>query len=402
MKKLIILLLFMTTSLMAQSLGGDSYFTKGNTYWTLSGTTLSPTTSTHGIAGLSLRLNTATANYHTLTSGSSSATNLNAFNFVNTDINKTRTSLAQSTDTSSVSLSFLASGKPIVNIKGATGNTVLSIDSVGNVGLGAASPTADLDISGTGQKDLQVKSTDNEAYFFLDSPADNSAYFYFRSAGVNKWALGKDYATGDFSITKNGVSVFSALQSNGNIGLGTTTPLHKLALVSPTTSNNFAGFNLVNAFINKTRTTLAESIDTASVNVNISALGSPTFNITGKTGNSLFKVDSVKTTAAMMGNTAQQTITLGAGATTLAVSSNVVTVTGDGGANTIGTITGAVVGVYVFIFVDANVTITDTDAHTADTVDLAGTATNFTSADDKTLTLVYDGTSWYQTSTSTN
>lgn len=108
------------------------------------------------------------------------------------------------------------------------------------------------------------------------------------------------------------------------------------------------------------------------------------------------------TTDAPTGNTTQQTITLGAGATTFAVTKNVTTVTGDGGANTVATITGAVVGIYVFIFVDALVTITDDDTHAANSVDLAGTATNFTSADDKTLTLVFDGTSWYQLSTSAN
>ena len=51
---------------------------------------------------------------------------------------------------------------------------------------------------------------------------------------------------------------------------------------------------------------------------------------------------------------------------------------------------------------DALVTITDTDAHTANTVDLAGTATNFTSADDKVLQLVFDGVSFYQISVSAN
>ena len=110
---------------------------------------------------------------------------------------------------------------------------------------------------------------------------------------------------------------------------------------------------------------------------------------------------TVKATT-MVGNVAQQTITLGVGAVTFAVTSNVVTVTGDGGANTLATITGGIVGIYTFIFVDALVTITDTDAHTANTVDLAGTATNFTSADDKVLQLVFDGVSFYQISVSAN
>jgi hypothetical protein len=105
---------------------------------------------------------------------------------------------------------------------------------------------------------------------------------------------------------------------------------------------------------------------------------------------------------APIGNTAQQTTTLGAGDVTFAVTKNVATITGHGDGNTIGTITGAVPGIYVFIFVDANITITDTDAAGANTIDLVGTATDLTSADDLTLTLVYDGTSWFEMSRSAN
>jgi hypothetical protein len=95
-----------------------------------------------------------------------------------------------------------------------------------------------------------------------------------------------------------------------------------------------------------------------------------------------------------------QAVTLAAAATTIAVTSQFVTVTGDAGANTVATITGGLTGVpYVFLFVDALVTITDTAAHTANTVDLS---TSFTSADDTTLALIYDGTSWYEISRSVN
>lgn len=95
--------------------------------------------------------------------------------------------------------------------------------------------------------------------------------------------------------------------------------------------------------------------------------------------------------------------TLGAAATTFAIEGSLIVVTGDGGGNTVATLTGGYAGkTIVLLFVDANVTITDTDAHTANTVDLAGAAANLTSADDLTLRLIHDGTSWYETSRSTN
>ena len=106
--------------------------------------------------------------------------------------------------------------------------------------------------------------------------------------------------------------------------------------------------------------------------------------------------------ASMIANSAMHSPLLGNGATTLAITSNIITVTGDGGGNTLGTITGASIGVYTFIFVDAFVTITDTDIAASNTIDLVGTATNLTSADDTTLQLVYDGTSWYEVSRSVN
>ena len=93
-------------------------------------------------------------------------------------------------------------------------------------------------------------------------------------------------------------------------------------------------------------------------------------------------------------------VTLGVGVTTFNIEGNLVTVTGDGGANTIATITGGYAGKEItLLFVDALVTITDTDAHTANTVDLSAA---FTSADDTILKLIHNGVSWYEVSRSVN
>jgi hypothetical protein len=93
-------------------------------------------------------------------------------------------------------------------------------------------------------------------------------------------------------------------------------------------------------------------------------------------------------------------ITLGVAATTFAVSSDLMTVTGDPLGNTIATITGGVSGQsLILIFVDVLVTITDDNTHAADSVDLSAA---FTSADDTVLHLVYNGVSWLEVSRSVN
>jgi len=104
----------------------------------------------------------------------------------------------------------------------------------------------------------------------------------------------------------------------------------------------------------------------------------------------------------MITNSILQSTTLGSGAATFVVIANCIELTGDGATNTLGTITGAGIGVYVIEFVDGLITVTDTDAGTANTINLLGTATNLTSADNTTLMLLYNGTSFLEVSRSVN
>ena len=92
-------------------------------------------------------------------------------------------------------------------------------------------------------------------------------------------------------------------------------------------------------------------------------------------------------------------VIIGNGDTTFAVTTSLVTVTGDGGGDeVIATITGGEPGMTLTLLcVDALWTITDTDAHTADTVDLNSA---FVAIDDENIVLQYDGTSWYEKSRS--
>lgn len=98
---------------------------------------------------------------------------------------------------------------------------------------------------------------------------------------------------------------------------------------------------------------------------------------------------------------APESVTCAGAATTFAVDSNYVILTGDAGGNTIATITGGVTGQLLIIeCVDALVTFADDNTHNANTIDLLGA--NITSADDTILVLAFNGTSWYMISSSVN
>ena len=92
--------------------------------------------------------------------------------------------------------------------------------------------------------------------------------------------------------------------------------------------------------------------------------------------------------------------TLGVGVTNVIVSSNVLTLTGDGGGNTITTMTGATNGhVLTIIFVDPLITITDDNTSTLNTINLSGA---FTSTANDVMIIVRDGTSWREADRSIN
>lgn len=100
---------------------------------------------------------------------------------------------------------------------------------------------------------------------------------------------------------------------------------------------------------------------------------------------------------------AVQTSTLAASASTLAITRNVLVLTGDAGGNSISTFTGAIAGSELtIIFIDNHVTIVDDDAGTTNSVNLAGTATNFVSTQADVIKLLFSGTKWFEVSRSVN
>lgn len=75
-------------------------------------------------------------------------TTLSGLNLTYAPTNTAVSSLAQSIDTSSFNIAFTGTGKPVVTLTGATANSIMKIDSAGNIGINVLAPTEKLDVSG--------------------------------------------------------------------------------------------------------------------------------------------------------------------------------------------------------------------------------------------------------------
>jgi hypothetical protein len=206
--------------------------------------------------------------------------------------------------------------------------------------------------------------------------APNSAAF--RLSGVGTCINGLTLTEVDNAKCNYGLSIYNLGHTiNGFVVLGTSRPDYPLSLDS-SSGGVINGANKVGGYGLASLGTIG-SFSKWTINSG---------NIIDSEGVSSVKLHRLHTQ------------TLGAGATTIALSSDVAVLTGDGAGNTLATITGGILGQILYIiFTDALITVTDTDAHTADTVDLSAA---FVSADDKILALLYDGVSWYEVSRSVN
>jgi len=122
-------------------------------------------------------------------------------------------------------------GTPIATGGSQWNNGSGSIYYTGNVGIGTSTPGTKLDVAGNIQAAGTLKSTGGaDGYLFLDGSAGGE--IQFTRAGSSRWAFGTDVAVaGDdlnlYSYTGSAVRM-TVLNSNGNVGIGTSSPGAKL------------------------------------------------------------------------------------------------------------------------------------------------------------------------------
>ncbi|MBI2123910.1 MAG: hypothetical protein HYU04_01590 [Candidatus Wildermuthbacteria bacterium] len=249
----------------------------------------------------------------------------------------------------------LASGKGVLEVTNdgnlASGGTLVSLTLGGTPNAGAIA--VDIDA----QKDAQALKIDSDA-------ATNSAVL-ITGAGN----LADDKAM--LEITNTGTTV----AGSSLVRIASTTAAGGATVYGLEIATNAA--NLEGLWVSAGKAVFAENVTITAGGLTVSA-----GDVLVNDGAVAVAVETVASAGAM------------------AIDSNVVSVTGT---ETIGTITGGVAGQTVILIFGASLTVTDDDSPTAaNAINVAGTATNFSATATDTLTLVFDGTSWYEVARSVN
>lgn len=130
-------------------------------------------------------------------------------------------------------------------------------------------------------------------------------------------------------------AVLLKIQSNGNVGIGTETPISKLTIpVAPTASANYGLFSLSNTTTAFDGSTTGKFVGSLGTYIAVNSVGSVAYNFLqfSKNGSSVYRVDSTgkvsfNSTITTGGTTGNQTINKPSGTVNIAASGTSVTVT---------------------------------------------------------------------------
>lgn len=150
----------------------------------------------------------------------------------------------------------------------------MRITSAGNVGIGTSTPAATLDVASR----FLASSNDGNAEIVLNSTSNRSPLLYFKEGSTQRALIYSAAGTNNL-IFQSGTTEAMRIDSSGNVGIGTSTPVAKLEVAGTSANTDFR---------------ISRTVD-ATANLYITAPGGATLtSIFGISGTDIFSIDTNK------------------------------------------------------------------------------------------------------------
>ena len=105
----------------------------------------------------------------------------------------------------------------------------------GKLGIGTSTPDTHLEVKGSGDQKIQIRSTDEDAFMLINGYTSKYAELGFLENGANRWYIAADYTDSDklkFGLDPACASTKMTITNTGNVGIGSTSPGSELDIAN--------------------------------------------------------------------------------------------------------------------------------------------------------------------------